>query len=76
MQAGITRQEAVDSLRHTNGDMNQALDNELSSWHIDTPYLDQLVDDYANFRSEDYPDHPVCVGPMSNAAQAPVSGTQ
>ncbi|KAK9825307.1 hypothetical protein WJX74_007735 [Apatococcus lobatus] len=48
--AGITRQEAVDSLRHTDGNMNQALDNELSSWHIDIPYLDQLVEDYANCR--------------------------
>lgn len=54
MQAGITRQEAVDSLQHTNGNMNQALDNELSSWHIDTPYLDQLVQDYAHFRSDEH----------------------
>ena len=59
MQAGVTRQEAVDSLRHTNGNMNQALDNELSSWHIDTPYLDQLVQDYAQFRSVTHQSHDV-----------------
>ncbi len=50
MQAGISRQEAVESLRHTQGNIHLAISNELSSWHIDTPYLDQLVEEYANFK--------------------------
>ncbi|KAK9869086.1 hypothetical protein WJX84_007951 [Apatococcus fuscideae] len=48
--AGISRQEAVESLRHTQGNIHLAISNELSSWHIDTPYLDQLVEEYANFK--------------------------
>ncbi|KAK9834263.1 hypothetical protein WJX81_001484 [Elliptochloris bilobata] len=48
--AQLTRQEAVDALRHTKGDAEQAFLNELDALALNQDLVDLLVREYASFR--------------------------
>jgi hypothetical protein len=48
--AQLTRQEAVEALRHTRGNAQQALVNELDAMHLNQALVDSLVHEYASFR--------------------------
>lgn len=39
----LSRQEAVEALRHTMGDVQRAFTNELAAMHLNVPHLDDLV---------------------------------
>ena len=43
----LSRQEAVEALRHSAGDLRDAFLNELGALHLNTPLLDDLVMSYA-----------------------------
>mmetsp|Transcript_28387 Transcript_28387/g.92705 ORF Transcript_28387/g.92705 Transcript_28387/m.92705 type:complete len:562 (+) Transcript_28387:361-2046(+) len=44
---GISRQSAVESLQHTNGELSKAVKNELSRVELDDALVDSLVREYA-----------------------------
>lgn len=46
----IQRQEAVEALKHTNGDVAAAFENELGRIQIDVKQLNKLVLEYAGYR--------------------------
>jgi len=48
--ADISREAAVGSLKHTHGEVNKALFNELAAWRINNELLDELVWEYAAYR--------------------------
>lgn len=48
--AGISREAAVVSLKHTHGGVNRALFNELAAWRINNVLLDELVWEYSAYR--------------------------
>ena len=45
-----TREAAIDALRHTRGDAQQALLNELDALALNQDLVDALVREYASFR--------------------------
>ncbi|KAK9812754.1 hypothetical protein WJX72_003030 [[Myrmecia] bisecta] len=47
---GLTRQEAVQALRQTQGDVIAAFKNELDSLHLNMPLVEKLVWEYAAYR--------------------------
>ena len=46
----LSRQEAVEALRHTKGDVQKAFINELASMHLNVALVDDLVLAYAAHR--------------------------
>ncbi|KAK9812138.1 hypothetical protein WJX73_010504 [Symbiochloris irregularis] len=48
--ARLTREEAIQSLAHTSGDVYAALNNELSSYHLHLTLLDGMIQEYAAYR--------------------------
>lgn len=46
----LSRQEAVEALRHTKGDVKEAFVNELAAMHLNVPLMDDLVLAYAAHR--------------------------
>lgn len=48
--ARLTREEAVQSLAHTSGDVHAALNNELSSYHLRLSLLDDMIQEYVAYR--------------------------
>jgi len=46
----LSRQEAVEALRHTKGNVEKAFVNELAAMHLDVPLVDDLVLAYAAHR--------------------------
>eukprot|EP00898_Chlorokybus_atmophyticus_P008395 jgi/Chlat1/8557/Chrsp82S07952 len=65
--AAISRQRAVESLNYTNGDLEEALRNELDTIHVDVCLMDELVYEYCAYRGlikregEDEDDVDMCV---------------
>ena len=46
----LSRQEAVEALRHTKGDVKEAFVNELGAMHLNVSLTDDLVLAYAAHR--------------------------
>lgn len=46
----LSRQEAVEALRHTKGDVHKAFVNELAAMHLNVSLMDNLVLAYAAHR--------------------------
>ena len=53
--ASLTRAQAVHSLAQTSGDVHRALENELSSYHLNQALLTSMLQEYAMYRQGNGP---------------------